>query len=234
MKKFFAFLMCMAMVFSIAVVAQAASNPYEVEKLGMSLEIPDTFEVVTESEDQNTYLVANAKEGDAKITVTMVASDAADLQEMNRKEQTQVASAMYSVYEEQGLTVSKYNLYNNKTTTFIRAFYNNADKTLCGLKYYTVLGGKQYEIILEKNGEIVTDDELMMREVVDSAVFGAKAETAGNTDSTEAAGETKADKTAETDTQGKSNLVLPISIGCGVLVLIVVVVVVLKKKGSKD
>ncbi len=233
MKKFFALLMCAAMVFSIAVVAQAASIPYEMEKLGMSIEIPDTFEVVTESEDENTYLVATAKEGDAKITVTMIASEAADLQDMNRKEQAQVASGMYSAYEEQGLTVSKYNLYNNKTTSFIRAFYNNADKTLFGLKYYTVLDGKQYEIILEKNGEIVTDDELMVRSVVDSAVFGAKEEPAGETEATEATAETQANQAAETTTEEKNDMVLPIAIGCGVLVLIVVVVVVLKKKGSK-
>lgn len=232
MKKFFALLMCVAMVFSIAIVAQAASNPFEVEKLGMSIEIPDTFDVETTTEEENTYLVATAKEGNGKLTVTMVASDSADLQDMNRKEQTQLASSMYTVYEEQGLTVSKYNLYKNNLTSFIRAFYNNADKSLCGVKYYTVLGGKQYEFILEKNGEIVTDDELMMRAVVDSAVFGEKGESK-TTEATEANGETQTTEAGQTTTSEKNNLGLPIAIGCAVLVVIVVVVVVLKKKGSK-
>ncbi len=238
MKKFFALLMCAAMVFSGAVVAHAASNPCQIEELGMSIEIPDTFKVATASEGklegENTYLEATSEESGEKITVTVAASESADLQNMTRKEQTELASGMYAAYEEQGLTVAKYNIYHNDLTTFIRAFYNNADKSLCGVRYYTVLGGQEYEITLEKTGEIVADDEMMLREVVDSAAFGAKAETADETaETTGAAGETEAAKTAETSKEENSSNVLPIAIACGVVLVIVIAVVVLKKKGNK-
>lgn len=255
MRKLAVLMISMVMIFSAVVGAQAASNAYEVKDMGLSISVPDTFDVVTKDtaaegqiEDANTYLVAASKESDDKISVTMQATDSKDLSELSRKDLSAVASGLYSSYAEEGLTISTNQIYKNDLTTFIRIYFTNADKSVCSLRYYTVLNGNEVMFTLETTaGEITADHEHMFRDVVDSAVADLPAAEDGqNTEATEAAATGATEVTSATEVTGateaaaqdteantSSSMVVPVVIICCVLAAVVVAVVVIKKKGRK-
>lgn len=249
MRKFTVLLISMAMIFSAVVGAQAASNTHEVKDMGLSISIPDTFDVVTKDtaaegqiEDANTYLVATAKDSGDKISVTMQSTDSMDLAEMNRKDLSKASSDLYGSYADEGLTISVSQIYKNDLTTFIRVYFNNADNSVSALRYYTILNGNEVMFTLESDaGEITANNELMFREVVDSAVMDLAAGDSQNAEGTKAADATEATGTTEVTVATEaaaqetetSSVAVPVIIVCCVLAVVVVAVIVIKKKGHK-
>lgn len=177
-------------------IASEKWNEYALNEIGVSISFPSEFDVFTRNmpsnsqvlldygmtaEEVNINLITNNTFLDAysivenyEIVVTMIGSSIYDFNVCDDDALNFLASICIEGFKENGIIVDKFDIYRNAPITFIRMWERSAnDPEIYGLQYYTVYNYQAINITMTSyDGEILTDDEQLMLDIVDSAVFG--------------------------------------------------------------
>ena len=197
MKKFLSTLWIFFLVFCfLPLPAFAASDTYELDELGMSIEIPSDYVVftrdvrsddpnlsaygVTKDElsslmlERNVYLNAWDKDINYEIIVTMTESQLVDYNQLSDTTLNGLVSALDTEYAAMGITLIRSDIYQHSQAKFAKIYISqpNNGETAYGLQYNTVYGGKAINITLQSySGKIDASKETIIQIIVNSVHF---------------------------------------------------------------
>lgn len=188
-------LMCIALLVPISAQATGTTT-YDLDQLGMSIDIPDDYDVFTRDtpaddpayawygftkesfdsllEERNIYLNAIPPNSSREIVVTMIESTIQSFHLMSDTTLSFLASTWTDVYEDSGVTCLKYEIYQHQQVKFVKIYISQEDdgQPVYGLQYYTVCNGQAINITMHSySGELTQADEDSLQEIVDSANF---------------------------------------------------------------
>ena len=197
MKRLFAIaltvLLLLAMPFSISVFA--ASNTYKMDELGLEVSFPSDFTVITEDISSSdpifdrlgttkSALMSKFKSGNIymnaipnnssteEIVVTMTDGVFDNLLVFSDGTLKTLASSLTKEYENYGITVTKYDIYQHSQAKFIRIFFTDTANSAYGLQYYTNYGAKAMNFTMRSyDGPISSKQENTIKTVVDSIKY---------------------------------------------------------------
>jgi hypothetical protein len=197
MKRLYSFVLMLIMVFSMSTtVFAAASKSYQLDDLGMSIDIPSEYVTFTRNisdsdpnlatygltkkdlsdlmNTRNIYLNAWDKDVTFEIIVTMVDSTITDFNLMSDTVLNTLASSFKSEYANSGVTVEKYEVYQHDQAKFIKIYIsqpNGSDKAY-GLQYYTVYDNKAINVTMQSySGKIDSSKEAILQSIVSTVHF---------------------------------------------------------------
>ncbi|MDY3219852.1 MAG: zinc ribbon domain-containing protein [Candidatus Fimivivens sp.] len=200
MSRIFKVLLSFCLVFCLLPShAFAANTTYELEELGMSIELPSNHVVFTRDIkandpnlsaygltkdgmsslmlERNIYLNAWDEDVNYEIIVTMVDSPFEDYNQFSNTTLNGFASALETEYASMGITFIRSELYQHSQAKFVKIYIsqpNNGD-TAYGLQYHTVYNGKAINITLQSySGEIDSSREASIQKIVDTIRFDTK------------------------------------------------------------
>ena len=197
MKKCLSTLWIFFLVFCLLPVpAFAASGTYELDELGMSIEIPSDHVVFTrdiKSDDPNLsaygltkdglsslmlergiYLNAWDKDVNYEIIVTMAESPFEDYNQFSDTVLNGLVSALETEYAAMGITLIRSELYRHSQAKFAKIYISqpNGGETAYGVQYNTVYDGKAINITLQSySGQIDSSKEAIIQKIVDTVHF---------------------------------------------------------------
>lgn len=200
MKKFLSTLWTFFLVFCfLPLPAFAASDAYELDELGMSIEIPSDHVVFTrdiKSDDPNlsaygvtkdelsslmlersVYLNAWDKDINYEIIVTMTASPLEDYNQLSDTTLNGLVSALETEYAAMGITLIRSDIYQHSQAKFAKIYISqpNNGETAYGLQYNTVYNGKAINITLQSySGKIDASKETIIQIIVNSVHFDSE------------------------------------------------------------
>lgn len=194
MKRLFAValtvLLLLAMPLNLSVFA--ATNTYKMDELGLEVSFPSDFTVITEdisSSDPifdrlgitkdaliskfklgNIYLNAIPNNSSTEeIVVTMTDGVFDNLSVFSDGTLKTLASSLTKEYENYGITVTKYDIYQHSQAKFIRIYFTDTANSAYGLQYYTNYGAKAMNFTMRSyDGPISSSQEQTIKTVVDS------------------------------------------------------------------
>ncbi|MDY2978128.1 MAG: hypothetical protein SOR90_11400, partial [Oscillospiraceae bacterium] len=197
MSRIFKVLLSFCLVFCLLPSqAFAANTTYELDELGMSIELPSNHVVFTrdiKANDTNLSAYGLTKDGmsslmlersiylnawdedvNYEIIVTMVDSPFEDYNQFSDTTLNGFVSALETEYASMGITFIRSDLYQHSQAKFAKIYIsqpNNGD-TAYGLQYHTVYNGKAINITLQSySGEIDSSREAIIQEIVDTIRF---------------------------------------------------------------
>lgn len=197
MSRIFKFLLSFCLAFCLLPsYAFAANTTYELDELGMSIELPSNHVVFTrdiEANDPNLSAYGLTKEGmsslmlersiylnawdedvNYEIIVTMVDSPFEDYNQFSDTTLNGFVSALETEYASMGITFIRSDFYQHSQAKFAKIYIsqpNNGD-TAYGLQYHTVYNGKAINITLQSySGEIDSSREAIIQKIVDTIRF---------------------------------------------------------------
>ena len=200
MKKFLSTLWIFFLVFCfLPLSAFAASDTYELDELGMSIEIPSDYVVFTRdvrSDDPNlsaygvtkdelyslmlersVYLNAWDKDINYEIIVTMTASPLEDYNQLSDTTLSGLVSALETEYAAMGITLIRSDIYQHSQAKFAKIYISqpNNGETAYGLQYNTVYNGKAINITLQSySGKRDASKETIIQIIVNSVHFDSE------------------------------------------------------------
>ena len=175
--------------------AFAASTKYKLDELGLEVSIPSKYDVITQDtspyssifsdrglsgtdlikqfKENGVYLNAVPNDGtNEEIVVTMTTGIWDNLSSFSNSSLKTIASSLVKEYEDYGLTITNYDVYEHSQAKFIRIFFNDTEKTVHGVQYYTNYGAKTINVTIRSySGAISQTQENTIKGVVDSIVF---------------------------------------------------------------
>lgn len=197
MRSFFAVaftvVLLLAMPFNIS--AFAASSTYDLDELELQVTIPTGYSVITRDtpasnpifSDLGTTkdaLISKFKSGNIylnaipnnssteEIVVTMTAGVFDNLSVFSDGTLKTLASSLTKEYENYGITVTKYDIYQHSQAKFIRIYFTDTVNSAYGLQYYTNYGAKAMNFTMRSyDGPISSRQEKTIKTVVDSIKY---------------------------------------------------------------
>lgn len=197
MRRFFAvtitIVLLLAIPFNISVFA--ASNTYKMDELGLEVSFPSDFTVITEDISSSdpifdrlgttkSALISQFKSGNIymnaipnnssteEIVVTMTNGVFDNLSVFSDGTLKTLASSLTKEYENYGITVTKYDIYQHSQAKFIRIYFTDIANSAYGLQYYTNYGAKAMNFTMRSyNGPISSRQESTIKTVVDSIKY---------------------------------------------------------------
>lgn len=186
---------CLAACF-LTVSAFAAGTTYELDKLGMSIELPSDYIVFTRDikandpnlsaygltkdglsslmQERSIYLNAWDEDINYEIIVTMLDSPFVDYNQFSDTSLSAFISALETEYDGLGITMIRSEFYQHSQAKFAKIYISqpNNGETAYGLQYHTVYNGKAINITLQSySGKIDSSKETVLKKIVDSAHF---------------------------------------------------------------
>jgi len=203
MKRTLITIMCIFVaLLPITNVFAADSNKYYIKEVGISIEIPAKYDVMTRDikdgdqildkygytktsmmelfDSRNIYLDAVIQNPNNEIIVTMINSDLSDFANVSEPVLLTLTSALKTQYDEQGITVLDIQTYKHTQEKFvvIRTTQNNSGTQMYSTQYYTVNNGKAINITMHSlDGEMTSSKESELKTVVNSVAFDSVPET---------------------------------------------------------
>lgn len=197
MKKFISTLLIFCLVICLLPMSVfAANSTYELDDLGMSIEVPSGHVVFTrdiKSNDpnliaygltkegmsslmleRNIYLNAWDKDVNYEIIITMMDSPFEDFNQFSSTTLAALISSLSSEYENAGITYIKSDIYQHDQAKFIKIYVSqpNSGSTAYGLQYYTAYNGKAISITLQSySGVIDSNKEAIIQGIIDTVRF---------------------------------------------------------------
>ncbi len=197
MKSFLNILLVFYLVCCLLPVsAYAANDTYDLDELGMSIDLPEDLVVFTRDiksndpnlseygltkdsmislmQERNIYLNAWDENISYEITVTMVDSPFADYNQFSDTSLNSLMPTLASEYESLGITFTKSELYQHTQAKFIKIYISqpNSGDTVYGLQYNTVYDNKAINVTLQSySGKIDSNKESLIKEIVDTIHF---------------------------------------------------------------
>ena len=173
----------------------AASNTYKMDELGLEVSFPSDFTVITEDISSSdpifdrlgttkSALISKFKSGNIymnaipnnssteEIVVTMTNGVFDNLSVFSDGTLKTLASSLTKEYENYGITVTKYDIYQHSQAKFIRIYFTDTANSAYGLQYYTNYGAKAMNFTMRSyNGPISSRQESTIKTVVDSIKY---------------------------------------------------------------
>lgn len=200
MKRFLKVLLSLCFVFCLLPsYALAANSTYELDELGMSIELPSDYVVFTRDiksndpnlrtfgltkdemsslmQERSIYLNAWDKDLNYEIIVTMIESPFEDYNQFSDTSLSLFVSALEPEYAGMGITLLRSKFYQHSQAKFAKLYISQPDngETVYGLQYHTVYDGKAINITLQSySGTIDSAKESILKEIVDSVCFGTE------------------------------------------------------------
>lgn len=200
MKKFFALILTLALLFTLPTAAYAAASgtTYRLDELGLRIDIPSDYYTFTRDiddgdpsldalglnkqdlldsmESSNIYLDAWDAATNCEVVVTMTESTVNDFNLAGDAELDALADAFPSEYEKIGVTVEKIELYQHDQAKFFKLYINqdhpNGSGKIYGLQFYTVYNYKAINVTLQSfSGQIDPDGESTITSIVNTVRF---------------------------------------------------------------
>ncbi len=197
MKRLFAItltvLLLLSVQFNISVFA--ASNTYKMDELGLEVSFPSDFTVITEDisssapifdrlgttksaviskfKSENIYMNAIPNNSSTEeIVVTMTNGVVDNLSVFSDGTLKTLASSLTKEYENYGITVTKYDIYQHSQAKFIRVYFTDTANSAYGLQYYTNYDAKAMNFTMRSyDGPISSRQEKTIKTVVDSIKY---------------------------------------------------------------
>ncbi|MGE4352848.1 MAG: zinc ribbon domain-containing protein [Oscillospiraceae bacterium] len=195
--RIFGLLICCFLALSISVSADAEDlTAYTLDEPGLTVSLPSDYTVLTRDIDeddpalignvwtktdwlefmtaQSVYLAGWDENINHGVLITVEDTSLEDFNVCSDTELTDMAASMVTEYEDDDLTLTKYELYRHAQTKFMKIYFNEpyGDGTEYCLRYYTVYNGKAINIFMYSySGQISLSIEVTMRCIVDSVVF---------------------------------------------------------------
>lgn len=173
----------------------AASNTYKIDELGLEVSFPSDFTIITEDISSSdpifdrlgttkSALISKFKSGNIymnaipnnssteEIVVTMTNGVFDNLSVFSDGTLKTLASSLTKEYENYGITVTKYDVYQHSQAKFIRIYFTDTANSAYGLQYYTNYGAKAMNFTMRSyNGPISSRQESTIKTVVDSIKY---------------------------------------------------------------
>lgn len=191
------FSVLIVVIIACPLLAFAAGNTtYDLDDLGLSIVIPDSYIVFTRSiktndphlseygltkdgmeslmKERNIYLNAWDEEVNFEIIVTMTENSINNLSPLSDTVLETLATSLSDQYRKVGISFIKSEVYQHKQAKFLKIYISqpNNDMTVYGLQYYTVYDGKAINITLQSySGDIDANKESVIKSIVDSIQF---------------------------------------------------------------
>lgn len=200
-QKLFSALAALMLLCAMAIpgIAQEADT-YQLTEPELRLSLPAGYVVFTRDIDENDpnlalygltkesistlmtqrhiYFNAWDQEISHEIIVTMTDSPIDNMQQLSDTELADLQDSFAPEYEKAGITYLTSKVYEHPQVTFLKIYISqfNDDNAVYGLQYYTIYEGKAINITLQSySGEIDDAKEAIIKQIVDSAVFGKAA-----------------------------------------------------------
>ena len=197
MKRIFKVLLSLCLVFCLfPSYAFAANSTYELDELGMSIELPSDHVVFTRNikandpnlsaygltkdglsslmQERSIYLNAWDEDVNYEIIVTMLDSPFEDYNQFSDTSLSAFVSALDTEYAGLGITMIRSEFYQHSQAKFAKIYISqpNNDETAYGLQYHTVYDGKAINITLHSySGKIDSSKEAILKKIVDTVHF---------------------------------------------------------------
>ena len=173
----------------------AASNTYKIDELGLEVSFPSDFTIITEDISSSdpifdrlgttkSALISQFKAGNIylnaipnnssteEIVVTMTNGVFDNLSVFSDGTLKTLASSLTKEYENYGITVTKYDVYQHSQAKFIRIYFTDTANSAYGLQYYTNYGAKAMNFTMRSyDGPISSRQETTIKTVVDSIKY---------------------------------------------------------------
>ena len=187
----FCFALCL-----LPVSAFAATGTYDLDELGMSIELPSDHVVFTrdiEANDPNLSAYGLTKEGlsslmqersiflnawdedvNYEIIITMMDSPLEDYNLLSDTTLAAVVSSFETEYASVGITFIRSDIYQHSQAKFAKIYISqpNNGEIAYGLQYNTVYNGKAINITMQSySGKIDANKESILKKVVDTVHF---------------------------------------------------------------
>lgn len=197
MKRFLCAALILCLVFcQLPVSVFAANSTYDLDELGMSIDIPSDYVVFMRDIknndpnlsiyglkkdgmysmmlERNIYLNAWDEDVNYEIIVTMTESPLEDYNQFSDTTLAGLVSASEPEYADMGITFIRSELYQHSQAKFAKIYLSqpNNGKTVYGLEYHTVYNGKAINITMQSySGVIDSNKEAIIRKIVDTVHF---------------------------------------------------------------
>ena len=195
MKKLVSLVLIMVLSVLFVIPVSAATNTYKMDELGLEVSFPSDFTVITEDISSSdpifdrlgttkSALISQFKSGNIymnaipnnssteEIVVTMTNGVFDNLSVFSDGTLKTLASSLTKEYENYGITVTKYDIYQHSQAKFIRIYFTDTANSAYGLQYYTNYGAKAMNFTMRSyNGPISSKQESTIKTVVDSIKY---------------------------------------------------------------
>lgn len=197
MKKIIAVVWTLSLLLGLITTALAVeSTTYDLEELGVTIDIPNDYIVFTRDtpEDDPNYaaygltkesmdelfdqrsIYLNAWDADIQfeIVVTMAESSFADFSTQSDTVLTALSSSLDDVYEDLGYAFLKADIYPHRQTKFMKIYAQEkqSNNPVYTLQYNTTCNAQSINITLRSfSGEITEEKEDILRNIVDTVNF---------------------------------------------------------------
>lgn len=190
MKKLSGMLLALLLIVSLATPALAASTQHEIPQFGLTISIPDGYDVFTRDMAENdpllqdygltrddvldilgtdTYLDALESQGEDEIVMTLFGDMGMDFGGLGDEALLMLASSFEKSYEASGITVLSTEAYNHPKLNFMRFHLYIPETNTYGVQFYTIYDGIALSVTLRTDSAAVTDaQEKKIQSVVDS------------------------------------------------------------------
>lgn len=190
MKKVTGMLLALLLIVGLAVPAMAASTEYEIPEFGITLSIPDGYDVFTrnmKADDPllkeygltrsdlmeilgtNTYLDAMGSQGDDEIVVTANETGYSDMDGMTDATLNFLASGLEEEYSSYGFDVMSTEIYREYPHVFVNIDFYIPEDDVYTMQYFTVYNGAMLCITLRSYTGIPSTNQVKnIRSVADS------------------------------------------------------------------
>ncbi len=182
-----------ALLLMLMPVGMPSASAQHIDQLSMSIDFPQTYEVITRDmiengyasewqsgdellaqwQNSSIYAHALAPDGTSEIVVTMTELEFPDYADMSDTEIETVMGQMRPTLEAQGIAVTDWDIFRSDTAAFLRVWYqNNIIGDARTLQYNTVHSDRVYNVSCHSySGEITSSHEEILQSVVESIRF---------------------------------------------------------------
>lgn len=224
MRKMLSLFLSLVIMLVFPLQAKAAGTTYELTDLGLSVSIPDDYDVFTldmsasdplfkeydldrnalfsQFQASSIYCTAISTVRNEEIVVTMTDSPLSDLHLLGETLALSLAESVCDEYGSFGITVTDFDVYEHNQELFIRFFFHDQQKTVHGIQYYTIHNGQAINFTLRSyEGSPTSIQKNVISGVVDNIVF--------HVDTTVAEDNEKTDAFTYTDPDSGTSFVVP-------------------------
>lgn len=200
MKKLCTAGLALIFTFFSAITAVASSNTYELSELGLRVNIPAEYFVITRETsasdpvfsrfgitraalmDQfkasDIYLNAVPDSANEEIVVTMTENSISDFNLFSDTALEMIISAAVEQYRNYGIYVLSYEIYQHSQAKFVKLYFSDPVNFVYGLQYYTIYNNKAMNFTMRSYSSPITlAQENTIKAVVDSIQYNTAPQT---------------------------------------------------------
>lgn len=197
MKRFLMCVLVCVMIISILfsqITVFASTGTYHIDEMEITVTIPSGYSVITRDtpvydsvfntlgvsgtelisrfKTNGIYLNAVSNTNNEEIVITNMENILSNFALISDTALNTLASALVNEYTNQGIKVSKYDIYQHSQAKFVRMYWYDAANYTYGLQYYTIYDNNAMNFTMRSyNGRISAEQERTIKAIVDSVKY---------------------------------------------------------------